>query len=77
MKFALLLAATLAASASAPAHASCLSPTAAEKALCAPDVHKHCAEAIPQGVFAVLYCLKASRSQLSRSRADLLLRCGQ
>jgi hypothetical protein len=75
MKFALLLTATLAASASA--HASCLSPTAAEKALCAPDVHTHCAEAIPQGVFAVLYCLKASRSQLSRSCADLLLRCGQ
>jgi hypothetical protein len=75
MKFALPLAAML--TASAPAHASCLSPTAAEKALCAADVHKRCADAIPQGVFAVLYCLKANRSQLSRNCADLLLRCGQ
>ena len=75
MKFALLLAAALAAS--APAHASCLSPTAAEKALCTADVHKRCVDAIPRGVFAVLYCLKANRSQLSRSCADLLQRCGQ
>jgi hypothetical protein len=75
MKFTFLLAATLAAS--APAHASCLSPTAVEKALCAADVHKRCADAIPHGVFAVLYCLKADRPQLSRGCADLLLRCGQ
>ena len=66
MKFALLLAATLAASASAPAHASCLSPTAAEKALCAPDAQRFCLQHLANRD-AMRACMIEHKKQLSET----------
>jgi hypothetical protein len=57
--------------------ASCMVPTAAEKVLCTPDAHRLCSEAIPRGVFAVLFCLKANRARLSAACAAILIQCGQ
>ncbi len=59
------------------AYASCIAPTEAEKALCRPDATHLCAPQIKSGVFAILYCLKANRTQLSRGCAELLQECGQ
>lgn len=60
-----------------PLQASCVLPTEAEKALCRPDARRLCMNEIPKGVFAILYCLKDNRAQLSRGCADLLAGCGQ
>lgn len=57
--------------------ASCALPTEAEKALCRPDAKRLCGAEIPKGIFAILYCLKDNRAQLSRGCAELLQGCGQ
>jgi hypothetical protein len=51
--------------------------TEQERAACAPDVKRHCAQAINQGDLTILACLQQSRTRLSRACNQVLVDHGQ